>query len=105
MKINGSAGLEQYKNYVQKLKKDEAAAAKTPVGAKAAGPNTDKVTLSGEAAARAELSRAVTVMSAEVDAPADAARMEALRAKVADGSYYVASDDLANAILGLDTRG
>ncbi len=104
MKVNSSAGFDQYQAYLQTLKSAETGAAKTqgevrvPISDTA---NTDKVTFSEQALERAGLSRMATAMSAEVAEP-DAARMEDLKAAVQDGSYAVNSGAVADAILGKD---
>lgn len=94
MKINAS-GLDRYQSVVQQAKTGEAA--KPRQGARAA--NTDKVTISGDAAARAGLSRLASSVAAEVDASASPARIEQLRTAVQDGSYHVETGDIADAIL------
>lgn len=96
MKINGS-GLERYQSVVSSLKAGEAGKGKAP--GRAAAANTDKVTISGDAARRAEVSRAASGIAAEVDAGVGAERIEALRASVQNGSYHVAAEDIADAIL------
>ena len=61
--------------------------------------NTDKVTISQGAAARAEAGRVASSLAAEVEGSASPERMEALRRAVQDGSYEVPSVDVADAIL------
>lgn len=102
MKINPSAGYDKYQTYVQSVKNKEAAQAKSEAKGKAAGTNTDKVTLSNEAIARAEYGRVAAAVASEVDGSASAARLDALRDQVQSGSYYVPTDTLASAILGED---
>ncbi|MGD9559934.1 MAG: flagellar biosynthesis anti-sigma factor FlgM [Oscillospiraceae bacterium] len=104
MKINPSAGLDQYKKYVQTVKGEETAAAKAAENKGAAPANTDKVTLSEEAASRAGLGRVVSALSSDANDAVSPKRLAELGAQVADGSYHVASGDLADAILGLDTK-
>ena len=101
MKINPSAGFEQYKTYVQKLKKEEG----NTIGAtqrRGAEANTDKVTLSGGAAVRAEFSRVAAALGAEVEALGSAGRMGALKEAVDSGTYSVPAEALADAILGYE---
>lgn len=99
MKINPSAGFEQYQKYVKSLKNGEASA---PAAGKPGAPNsakTDKVDISGQAAARAQLSGFAAALAKEVEAHG-AERLTALRAQVQSGEYKVAAEDLADAILG-----
>lgn len=98
MKINGS-GLERYQSVVSSLKAGEAGKGKGKAPGRAAEANTDKVTISGDAARRAEVSRAASGIAAEVDAGVGAERIEALRTSVQNGSYHVAAEDIADAIL------
>lgn len=100
MKVNPSAGYEQYQSYVQSVKSKEAAQAKNEGKARAAGVNTDKVTLSGNAAARVEYGRIASAAAAEADGLGAATRLDALRERVQAGTYYVSTGTLANAILG-----
>lgn len=101
MKIT-TGGLEHYQSYLKTVKNSENAQ-KGPgkVGAGTAA-KTDKVTISGEAAAKAELGRMTAAMSAEVEQMAGAERVDALRTAVQAGEYYVASEDLADAILAAE---
>lgn len=100
MKINPNAGYERYQSYVQSVKSNEATQAKGESRAAAAAENTDKVTLSGSAAARAELSRAASAAATEVDALGNIERLSALLERVQAGTYYVPTENLAGAILG-----
>lgn len=99
MKIN-SPGLEHYQSYVKSVKNNgENSAAKAKGKGAASASNTDKVTISASAAQRAETSRLAAALSSEVEGAASPERMEALRAAVQDGSYQVAAEDVADAIL------
>lgn len=98
MKIT-SSGLEHYQSVVQSVKQNADAAPKSKTG-QAAG-RADKVTLSENAAARAGVRRLVSPVAAEVEAGASAERIDELRSAVESGEYYVASEDIADAILDL----
>lgn len=102
MKINPSPGFGNYQSYVQALKNAESQTGKPNGGGqiKGADANTDKVTLSGNAAARAEAGRVAAPVAAEVDASASPARIAELTEKVQSGEYFVSSGQLADAILG-----
>lgn len=97
MKIN-SPGLEHYQSYVKSVKSGEAPGAKGKAKTGAAG-NTDKVTISQGAAARAEAGRVASSLAAEVEGAASPERLETLRQAVQDGSYDVPAADVADAIL------
>ncbi len=97
MKIN-APGLEQYQKYVKAVKSGESSAAKTKSGA-VFSENTDKVTISQDAALRAEAGRLSAGVTAEVEDSAAPARLEALREAVQGGGYSVPAEDVANAIL------
>lgn len=98
MKIN-SSGLDRYKSYLQSVGNGEGGSAKTKEKNKVTANNTDKITISGEAAAKAELGRLASTVAAEVEGAVSAERLGELRAAVQDGSYYVSSEDLADAML------
>lgn len=102
MKINTNAGYERYQSMIQGAKGAEAGSAKK-AGAAAAGvaANTDKVMLSENAATHAEMYRLTSALSAEVErSVASDERLADLQARIADGSYHVESQALADAILG-----
>ena len=96
MKIN-SPGLDHYKTYVKSVKAGEGTGAKGKL--KAAAENTDKVTISQDAVARAETGRLVSTIAAEVEGAASSERIEELRQAVQSGSYTVSAADVADAIL------
>lgn len=96
MKINAS-GLDQYQQYVKSVKNEEKAGVKLSGGVKTS--NTDKVVISEEAAAKAEASRVSAALTAEVEGAASPERLAQLTEAVRDGSYHVASEDIADAIL------
>ena len=103
MKINPSAGFDHYKKYVGSVKNGELTPAKEDGKARAASAaNTDKITLSGDAAARAENSRLVAGLSSEVEGTAGTGRLQQLQEQVQNGTYSVDSGALADAILGFD---
>lgn len=104
MKINSAGGLEHYQSYVQKLKNNEASAAKAKPGQDAAAGKTDMVTISGDAAARAGYARIVPSISAEAAQGAPAGRLSALRQAVENGTYQVSAGDVADAILGFEAE-
>ena len=96
MKINSSAGLEHYQSYSKKVKDgDKLAKAKGAFSAN----NTDKVEISDGAAARAEASRIAPALAAEVESTASPERISALSTAVQEGTYYVESEDIADAML------
>lgn len=97
MKIT-SGGIDYYQK-VQSLKGEKASGGKAKAGAASSQGKSDKVVISQEAAARAEASRLASAMGAEVDGAVSPERLEALRASVADGSYHVDAESLADAIL------
>lgn len=67
---------------------------------KGSGRNTDKAEFSSSA--RASFSDTLkTAAKAAADSSASAERLAELSAKIADGSYSVSSDDIADSILGL----
>ncbi len=67
---------------------------------KGKGRNTDKAEFS--ASARASFSDTLkTAAKAAADSSASAERLAELSAKIADGSYNVSSEDIADSILGL----
>lgn len=101
MKINPS-GIEKYQGYVQAAKAESAA--KPGGGSKTGGvfgSKTDTVSISEEAASRAEARRLAGGLAAEVEGAASPERIEALRVQVAAGEYHVSSEDLADAILDM----
>lgn len=97
MKIN-SPGLEHYQSYVKSVKSNESAGTKGNAGA-AAPHNTDKVTISQDAAARAEIGRLSSSLAAEVEGAASPERMAMLQEAVQSGSYSVSAADVADAML------
>lgn len=101
MKINPSLGFDRYRSVVQSARTAEGSAKKgvNTAGA-AAGGNTDKVTFSEESAARAELSRLNATLANEVEDTASPEKLASLAHSVNSGTYFVDSDDLADAILG-----
>lgn len=100
MKIN-SAGYDQYQSYVKKVKADEAASGKGRTKAAGAAARADTVMLSDQAAARAEAGRIAAGFAADVENVASPERIQELTAAVQSGTYYVSSEDLADAILDL----
>lgn len=67
---------------------------------KGKGRNTDKAEFS--VSARASFSETLkTAAKAAADSSASAERLAELSAKIADGSYRISSEDIADSILGL----
>lgn len=97
MKINLPSGLDKYQTYVKSVKSGEASGAKA--AARAGAGNTDKVTISESAVARAEAGRVAPGIAAEVEGSAGPERLEELHAAVQNGTYSVAAGDVADAIL------
>lgn len=96
MKIN-SAGLEHYQSYVKAVKSGEGPGAKTkPVPA--VPQNTDVVSISQDAAVRAEVGRIAYGVTAEAEG-AFGEKIAALRTAVQNGSYAVSATSVADAIL------
>lgn len=97
MKINPAAAYDQYQTRVNGTKNGPAA------GAKGAGKaaRADKVTLSGEAAQRAEQSRLASALAGEVESAASPERLAALHDAVQAGEYHVSSEDIADAMLDM----
>lgn len=103
MKVNSSAGFDQYKNYVKGLKGAENGGGKVKGEGKlstAAATNTDKVVFSESATAQAELSRIAKAVTSDVESVGSDAQLAQLQQQVADGTYFVEADDLASSILG-----
>lgn len=103
MKIN-SMGFEHYQNYMQSVKGSEGQPAKAAEEIRLPvqdAPKTDKVEFSEKAAARAELARVAASISQEVEASADVHRLEELSRQVQQGTYFVETGRLADAILGV----
>lgn len=103
MKINQSVGFEHYQSYVNGVKNDantqkNQLEQRLPSNAESA--NTDKVVISENAAARAELIRVQANIAAEVE-NTSSEKIAQLQAQVQDGSYRISSDALADAILGV----
>lgn len=103
MKINPSVGFEHYQSYMQSVKNTDLPAAKqqpelqkTPA---VAGPNTDTVQISEDAALRAETERMAKSMANEVENSATQDRIDQLRASVQAGTYNVSSQEIAQAII------
>lgn len=99
MKIN-SQGIERYQSVVKQVKTGDDAHGKTSAG-KLTSAKTDKVTISGDGAARAEISRLASSIAAEVDSPASSERIDGLRQAVEQGTYNVPSEDIADAMLDI----
>ncbi len=103
MKINFSSEYNKYRNTLESVKnadKEGVRKAEKENGANAAAENTDKVTLSSEAASYAEISKLTASLSAEVHNLGNAERIAELAKRVQSGNYHVASGDIADAILG-----
>ena len=90
-------GLERYKTVVQNVKNSENASKNKALGN--VSGRADKVTLSEEATAHAELARFVSSLGNEVENSASPQRVEELREAVQNGSYHVPTADIADAIL------
>lgn len=101
MKVNSSPGFSKYQNYMSSIKNSDSQPGKLQSEglARVTGGKTDTVTLSGDAAVRAETNRVVGAAVAEAENLGSAERIAALREKVQSGEYYVSTDDLASAIL------
>lgn len=104
MKINQAQGLQQYQNYVPSVKAEETASFKTLLEEKFAVQNTgntDKVTISEDAAMKAELGRAATAIGSEINGLGSAQRLAELKMAIDSGGYNVSTAALADAILGV----
>lgn len=100
MKINPPGGYGQHQPYVSSVKSGDVAQLESKTKIKnSAATNTDKIMLSTEASAKAEISRVTSFISAEVNSLGNAERLTALRERVQDGTYYVSGEDLTHAIL------
>lgn len=99
MKINLS-GFDAYQNIVKGTQRGESAVTKKTSTASSSAANTDKVTFSESAAARAELHRLAASISAEVDGVGSEERLATLQKQIQAGSYNVPTQELADAILG-----
>ncbi len=94
MKINPAAAYEQYQTRVNGAKTAPAAGSKGHAAARA-----DKVTLSGEGAARAGSSRFASALAGELEAAASPERLTQLHDAVQAGTYQVDAADVADAML------
>lgn len=103
MKINTYNGFERYQSVLQSAKGAEvqAEAAKEKNGVKSS-VRADTVSFSGGAVAKSELSRLTSVLAAEADGAAGIERLDALHSAVQDGSYYVPSGEIADAIFDVN---
>lgn len=97
MKINNN-GIERYKSFVQAVRKEESVAGKNKAHS-AMPANMDKVTLSEEATSFAAARSLAAPLAAEVETAGAPARVEELRVAVANGSYFVSAENVADAIL------
>ena len=103
MIIKPSAAYEVYKNNVSSLKSGANSPSKADGKARASmgvPANTDKVTISSDASAMAEVGRMASSMSAEVNNLGNSARLAELGEQVRNGTYFVSTGTLADAILG-----
>lgn len=103
MKVNPSVGFEHYQSYLQNVKNGESSAVKPAEEGKAStvgSTNTDKVTFSDDAAAKAESTRVARSLASEVEGEANADRIAQLRDEVQNGSYSVPTERLVQAMLG-----
>ena len=102
MIIKPSSAYEVYKNNVSSVKNGASSASKADGKARVAGApaNTDKVTISSDASALAEVGRLASSISAEVSNLGNSERLAELGEQVRNGTYYVGTGILADAILG-----
>lgn len=98
MKIQ-PGGLDFYKNQVQAVKNTDTSASKAKAAANSGAVVTDTVVISQDAAARAEAGRVAAPLAQEVESTVTPERLQTLQQSVADGSYYVESGAIADAIL------
>lgn len=68
-------------------------------GNRIAAVKTDSFSLSSEASMFRECGKVIRGAVAEITSSADADRIESLRSRVASGSYYVSSEQIADSIL------
>ncbi len=100
MKIQPNVGFQTYKTYAAELKNADFSAAKEKDGHSVSTQNTDTVAFSGSAAAQAEIGRVAVRVAGEVEELGSEARLAKLSESIAQGRYFVSSDDLASSILG-----
>lgn len=89
--------LSSYNAYAASVRKTGRSA--MPAKGPAAESKGDTIAIDVEAVSQKEISRISKGVAQEVRRPTDPARLESIRQAVADNSYYVESDKLAEAIL------
>lgn len=96
MRIDRNQALKYYES----TKNMSAAKAEHPA-ATPSGANTDRVSISSEAARQAEMGVAAQHMAAEVEGSVGSARLQQLSAQIEAGEYRVSTQQLAASMLNL----
>ncbi len=94
MRIDRNQALKFYEST-----KNMASAKTDNIVASANGSNTDRISISSEAARQVELGGAVQHIAAEVETSVSSARLQQLSAQIEAGEYRVPTHQLAAAIL------
>ncbi len=94
MRIDRNQALKYYESTknVSSVKTDNAA---LPTG----GANTDRISISSEAARQVELGSTVQHIAAEVETTISSTRLQQLAAQIESGTYRVSTQQLAASIL------
>lgn len=94
MRIDRNQALKYYEN----TKNMSSVKADNPI-ASANSSNTDRISISSEAARQMELGGAVQHIATEVEASVGSARLQQLSAQIEAGEYRVPTHQLASSIL------
>lgn len=94
MRIDRNQAIKFYES-----SKNVSAAKTDHTVASASGSNTDRVSISSEAARQVELGGAVQHIAAEVETSVSSARLQQLSAQIEAGEYRVPTHQLAASIL------
>ncbi len=100
MKIQSTPGFQAYQNYLTELKSADSSAVKSKEERTISNQNTDTVSFSGSAAARAAVARVSQHVAAETNEVGNAQRLAQLTESIAQGRYFIDTDALASSILG-----
>lgn len=102
MRIEPGAIYSRYQAYTPAgAGKAEIPAAPQAAPARENAGKTDVVSISGAAARESAIGRMTQNIAAELETSASAPRLKALQDKVQSGEYFVSSQELARAMLGL----
>lgn len=97
MKINSSTAYGIYKANTKKPETDNSFQnAMSSLGKK---QHTDKISISSEGARQLEIDKVSKSILDEIQTPAPTEKLEQLKAAVQNGSYHIATGDLADALM------